>query len=38
MITHLVHERVKRMVECGQDVVMLLDSITRLARASKPRD
>jgi transcription termination factor Rho len=34
MITHLVHERVKRMVECGQDVVMLLDSITRLARAS----
>jgi len=34
MITHLVHERVKRMVECGQDVVMLLDSITQLARAS----
>ena len=34
MITQLVHERVKRMVECGQDVVMLLDSITRLARAS----
>ena len=34
MITHLVHERVKRMVECKQDVVMLLDSITRLARAS----
>ena len=33
-ITHLVHERVKRMVECKQDVVMLLDSITRLARAS----
>jgi transcription termination factor Rho len=33
-IAQLVHERVKRMVECGQDVVMLLDSITRLARAS----
>ena len=33
-ITQLVHERVKRMVECKQDVVMLLDSITRLARAS----
>ncbi|HEY9230640.1 MAG TPA: transcription termination factor Rho, partial [Blastocatellia bacterium] len=30
----LVHERVKRMVECGEDVVMLLDSITRMARAS----
>ena len=33
-IAKMVHERVKRMVECGQDVVMLLDSITRLARAS----
>lgn len=33
-IARLVLERVKRMVECGQDVVMLLDSITRLARAS----
>lgn len=33
-VAHLVHERVKRMVECKQDVVMLLDSITRLARAS----
>jgi len=33
-IAKLVHERVKRIVECGQDVVMLLDSITRLARAS----
>jgi transcription termination factor Rho len=33
-IAHLVHERVKRMVESGEDVVMLLDSITRLARAS----
>jgi transcription termination factor Rho len=34
LVTRLVHERVKRMVECKQDVVMLLDSITRLARAS----
>jgi transcription termination factor Rho len=34
MVSRLVLERVKRMVECGQDVVMLLDSITRLARAS----
>jgi transcription termination factor Rho len=33
-IARLVHERAKRMVECKQDVVMLLDSITRLARAS----
>ncbi len=33
-VARLVHERVKRMVESGQDVVMLLDSITRLARAS----
>ncbi|HKG21632.1 MAG TPA: transcription termination factor Rho [Blastocatellia bacterium] len=33
-IARLLLERVKRMVECGQDVVMLLDSITRLARAS----
>jgi len=33
-VAKLVHERVKRMVECKQDVVMLLDSITRLARAS----
>jgi transcription termination factor Rho len=34
LVSRLVLERVKRMVECGQDVVMLLDSITRLARAS----
>ena len=34
MIARLVLEHVKRMVECKQDVVMLLDSITRLARAS----
>ncbi|HKV42733.1 MAG TPA: transcription termination factor Rho [Blastocatellia bacterium] len=33
-VTRLVLERVKRMVEAGQDVVVLLDSITRLARAS----
>jgi transcription termination factor Rho len=33
-VSRLVLERVKRMVECGQDVVMLLDSITRLARAA----
>jgi transcription termination factor Rho len=33
-VARLVLERVKRMVECGQHVVMLLDSITRLARAS----
>ncbi|HJQ69464.1 MAG TPA: transcription termination factor Rho [Blastocatellia bacterium] len=33
-VARLVLERVKRMVECRQDVVMLLDSITRLARAS----
>lgn len=33
-VSRLVHERVKRMVESRQDVVMLLDSITRLARAS----
>src|SRR5215471_18066717 len=33
-IARLVHERARRMVECKQDVVMLLDSITRLARAS----
>ncbi|HET9532398.1 MAG TPA: transcription termination factor Rho [Blastocatellia bacterium] len=33
-VARLVLERAKRLVECGQDVVMLLDSITRLARAS----
>lgn len=33
-IAKLVLERVKRLVESGRDVVMLLDSITRLARAS----
>jgi transcription termination factor Rho len=33
-VARLVLERVKRLVESHQDVVMLLDSITRLARAS----
>jgi transcription termination factor Rho len=32
-IAELVIEMSKRMVECGRDVVILLDSITRLARA-----
>jgi transcription termination factor Rho len=32
-ITGIVMEKAKRMVECGHDVVILLDSITRLARA-----
>jgi len=32
-VTELVLERVKRLVEVGRDVVVLLDSITRLARA-----
>jgi transcription termination factor Rho len=33
-VARLVLERAKRLVESGKDVVMLLDSITRLARAS----
>lgn len=32
-IANLVLEKTKRMVECGRDVVVFLDSITRLARA-----
>lgn len=32
-ISTIVLEKAKRMVECGHDVVILLDSITRLARA-----
>ncbi|RLD27378.1 MAG: transcription termination factor Rho [Bacteroidetes bacterium] len=32
-IANIVLEKAKRMVECGHDVVLLLDSITRLARA-----
>lgn len=33
-VANMVLERAKRMVEQGQDVVMLLDSITRLARSN----
>lgn len=33
-VANMVLERAKRMVEQGQDVVLLLDSITRLARAN----
>ena len=38
-VTELVLERVKRLVEVGKDVVVLLDSITRMARATicRPR-
>jgi transcription termination factor Rho len=32
-IARIVHERARRLVEVGQDVVILLDSLTRLARA-----
>ncbi|HNP17966.1 MAG TPA: transcription termination factor Rho [Fulvivirga sp.] len=32
-VASMVLEKAKRMVECGHDVVILLDSITRLARA-----
>ena len=32
-IANLVIDKAKRLVECGHDVVILLDSITRLARA-----
>ena len=32
-ISNIILEKSKRMVECGHDVVILLDSITRLARA-----
>ena len=32
-VAEMVLEKAKRMVECGHDVVILLDSITRLARA-----
>ena len=32
-VANIVHEKAKRLVECGKDVVILLDSITRLARA-----
>ena len=33
-VTNMVIEKAKRLVECGTDVIILLDSITRLARAS----
>jgi len=32
-VANMVLEKAKRMVECGHDVVILLDSLTRLARA-----
>jgi transcription termination factor Rho len=32
-VANIVLEKAKRMVECGHDVMILLDSITRLARA-----
>lgn len=32
-VAEIVLEKAKRLVECGRDVVILLDSITRLARA-----
>jgi len=32
-VSNMVLEKAKRLVECGHDVVILLDSITRLARA-----
>ena len=32
-VASMVHEKAKRLVECGHDVVILLDSLTRLARA-----
>ena len=32
-VANIILEKAKRMVECGHDVVILLDSITRLARA-----
>ena len=35
-VANIVHEKAKRLVESGHDVVILLDSITRLARAYNP--
>ena len=35
-VANMVLEKSKRLVECGHDVVILLDSITRLARAVNP--
>ena len=37
-IASIVLEKAKRLVECGHDVVILLDSITRLARACIGQD
>ena len=36
-VTDIALEKAKRMVEDGRDVVILLDSITRLARPTTPR-
>ena len=36
-VAEMVLDKAKRMVECGHDVVIFLDSITRLARAHKPK-
>ena len=33
-VTEMVIEKAKRLTECGRDVVILLDSLTRLARAN----
>jgi transcription termination factor Rho len=35
-VADIVLEKAKRLVECGHDVVIMLDSITRLARAITP--
>src|SRR3970282_238343 len=35
-VSEMVLEKAKRMVELGKDVVILLDSITRLARGYNP--
>jgi transcription termination factor Rho len=32
-VAHMVLEKAKRLIECGTDVIIFLDSITRLARA-----
>ena len=36
-VSDIALEKAKRMVEHGQDVILLLDSITRLARRTIPR-
>jgi transcription termination factor Rho len=35
-VTEMVLERARRLVELGKDVVIVLDSITRMARATTP--